>query len=149
MVTEKFSIMINAPREIVWSVLWEDRTYRMWTNVFSPGSYAVSEWKEKSRIHFLDSSGSGMFSEIDKMEPPQTMSFTHLGIVKEGEEQHFDKETENWTGAKEIYQLENVDGQTRLTVEIDVTEDHKEFFNTAFPKALEKVKELSEAAVAA
>lgn len=147
MVSRNFSITINAPRETVWGILWNDKTYRVWTSVFSPGSYAVSDWKEKSRIHFLDSNGSGIFSEIDKMDPPQYVSFTHLGVVKEGEEQQFDTETENWTGAKETYQLEETDGQTKLTVERDITDEHKDFFNDTFPKALEKVKELAEAAV--
>ena len=141
---EKFSIDIHAPREKVWKVLWDDETYRHWTSVFSAGSYAVSDWKEGSKIQFLSSDGNGMFSEIAKSRPPEFMSFRHLGVIKEGEEQHVDQETENWVGALENYELKQKNGQTELTVEMDVTEDFQKYFQETFPKALEKVKELSE-----
>src|SRR5687768_12593420 len=141
---EKFSIDIHAPREKVWKVLWDDETYRHWTSVFSAGSYAVSDWKEGSKIQFLSSDGNGMFSEIAKSRPPEFMSFRHLGVMKDGEEQHVDQETENWVGALENYELKQKNGQTELTVEMDVTEDFQKYFQETFPKALEKVKELSE-----
>jgi hypothetical protein len=47
-----FSTDINAPRETVWNVLWNDATYRDWTSVFAEGSYAVSDWNEGSKIQF-------------------------------------------------------------------------------------------------
>ena len=141
---EKFSIDIHAPREKVWKVLWDDDTYRHWTSVFSAGSYAVSDWKEGSRIQFLSSDGNGMFSEIAKSRPPEFMSFRHLGVIKDGEEQHMDQETENWVGALENYELTQKNGVTELTVEMDVTEDFQKYFQETFPKALEKVKELAE-----
>lgn len=40
-----FKIEINAPKEKVCSVLWDDETYRKWTTVFCEGTYAVSDWK--------------------------------------------------------------------------------------------------------
>lgn len=141
---EQFSIEINAPREKVWKVLWDDATYRQWTSVFSVGSYAVSDWQEGSKIQFLSSDGSGMFSEIAKSRPPELMSFKHHGVVKNGEEQRIDQETEDWSGAMENYQLQETDGKTELKVEMDVTEDFQKYFEETFPKALEKIKELAE-----
>ena len=32
-----FKIDINAPKEKVWSTMLEDKTYREWTDSFSPG----------------------------------------------------------------------------------------------------------------
>ena len=61
----KFSVKIIAPKEKVWSTLWNDTTYRQWTSAFTPGSHAVSDWNEGSKINFLDGNGSGMFSIID------------------------------------------------------------------------------------
>ena len=141
---ERFTIGINAPAEKVWNVLWNDETYRAWTHVFSEGSYALSDWKEGSKIQFLGSDGSGMFSVIDKLIPNEFMSFKHMGIVKDGEEQAIDQETESWTGAKENYTLKGSNGSTELIVEMDVTDDHASYFHDIFPKALQKVKELSE-----
>jgi len=37
----QFSTEINAPKEKVWNVLWDDATYRKWVSVFSEGSKAV------------------------------------------------------------------------------------------------------------
>ena len=100
---QTFSILINAPREKVWHVLWDDPTYRQWTSVFNAGSYAVSDWKEGSKIQFLSSDGSGMYSTIDKSSPSEFMSFKHIGVVKNFEELQIDQETEDWSGALENY----------------------------------------------
>jgi uncharacterized protein YndB with AHSA1/START domain len=58
-----FSISINAPKEKVWKVLWNDDSYRKWTSAFAEGSYAVTDnWKEGTKVKFLDPKGSGMIS---------------------------------------------------------------------------------------
>src|SRR3989337_938248 len=115
-----FSTTINAPKEKVWKVLWDDATYRKWTSAFGEGSYAVSEWKEGSKILFLAPGGDGMFSSIARLVPNEYMSFAHLGVVKEGKEQPADAETEKWSGAMENYTLNETAGTTELTVEIDM-----------------------------
>lgn len=140
----QFSIKIKAPREEVWDVLWNDATYKKWTSVFSEGSYAETDWKEGSKVLFLSSDGNGMFSTIAKKIPNEFMSFKHLGVVKEGKEQPADEETKNWSGALEDYTLKEANGVTEVSVKMDVTEDFQDYFNETFPKALEKVKELSE-----
>jgi len=139
-----FSIKIKAPREKVWKVLWNDQTYRMWTSVFSEGSYAVSDWKEGGKILFLSAEGDGMFSTIAKNVPNSLMSFKHLGVVKKGKEEPVDEETKKWSGAEENYLLQENDGETELKVDMDTTDDFLQYFNDTFPKALEKVKTLSE-----
>lgn len=142
--TLNFSIQINASKEKVWNVLWDDKTYREWTSVFSEGSYAVTDWKEGGRVLFLSSDGEGMFSLIAKNNPNEFMSFKHLGVIKNGKEQPSDEETKKWSGAMENYSLKETNHVTELSVEINVTEGHVEYFNETFPKALEKVKGLCE-----
>jgi len=139
-----FTIKINAPREKVWEVLWNDSTYREWTKVFSEGSRAVSDWKEGSKVQFLSETGEGMFSKIAKKVPNEFMSFTHLGVMKDGKELPIDKETEKWSGAQENYTLKEAGGLTELKVELDTVDDYQEYFNETFPKALAKVKDLAE-----
>ena len=75
-----FSIEIEAPREKVWNVLWDDTAFRDWTSVFAEGSsYAVSDWKEGGRIQFLDpTNNAGISSVIEKLVPHEFMSFKHL-----------------------------------------------------------------------
>ena len=64
-----FSIKISAQRKKVWNVLFDDETYRKWTSVFAPGSYAETDWKEGSKALFLDGTGNGMVSRIAKSSP--------------------------------------------------------------------------------
>src|ERR1700741_5235174 len=98
-----FTIDIHASAAKVWQGLWNDETYRKWTSVFHEGSYAVSDWKEGSKIQFLSPEGSGMYSIIETNRPNEMMAFKHLGEVKNFEEQPPNKETESWAGSKEIY----------------------------------------------
>lgn len=139
-----FTTTINAAPEKVWKVLWEDATYRQWTSVFSEGSYALSSWKEGARVHFMASGGNGMFSEITKLIPNEYMEFLHLGEMKNGKEQPETEETKKWAGAKETYTLKQNGNSTELDVSVDITGDHEKYFSEVFPKALERVKQLSE-----
>jgi uncharacterized protein YndB with AHSA1/START domain len=134
-----FSVDIDAPRERVWAVLWDDRTYRDWTGAFSQGSYAVSDWKEGSKVQFLDPSGSGMSAVIEKKVPNERMTFRHLAEIKEGKEQP----PASWSGAREDYTLQDNGRGTTLTVDLDTVDEYKQMFEQAFPKALQRVKELA------
>lgn len=144
MKTLNFSVKINAPKERVWDNLWGTDTYPQWTAVFSEGSQADSDWEEGSSVHFTDGTGNGMYGKIEKKVPNQRMTFKHLGMLKDGEEQPVDEKAKEWNGAIEDYQLNESGGVTDLKVSVDITEDHKDFFQKTFPEALQKVKELSE-----
>jgi hypothetical protein len=137
----QFNITINAPREKVWQVLWNDATYRKWTSVFSEGSHAESDWKEGSKVHFLDGKGAGMYSVIETRIGNTQMTFKHLGEIKNGVESPV---SSDWKDARESYFLSDKDNGTELRVELDAAGEFKEYFEKVFPQALQKVKELSE-----
>ncbi len=142
----KFSTTINAPREKVWATLWNDSSYRVWTSAFMEGSYAKTDnWKEGTKVLFLDPKGSGMVSMIAKNIPNEFMSFKHLGEVKEGVEDTTSEKVKGWSGAMENYTLKEENGKTTLSIEMDITEEFKEMFEKMWPNALQKVKELAEA----
>lgn len=150
----QFNITIDAPREKVWGVLWDDETYRDWTAAFNPGSYAVpdskesgytgNDWREGSKVLFLDSNGSGMVSSIARNIPNEYMSIRHLGEVNNGVEDTTSEKVAAWAGAMENYTLKDVNGKTELHVESDITEEYKDMFTKMWPKALENVKRLAE-----
>lgn len=144
METLEFKIRIKAPAETIWSVLWDDETYRKWAGVFYEGSYAVSDWEEGGKIHFLGPNGGGMSSEIEKKIPNEYIAFKHLGEIKDFKELPAHEETEKWCGAMETYRLTPDDEFTDLVVEVDILEKHIDYFKETFPKGLEIVKELSE-----
>src|SRR5215510_8339251 len=139
MKTLNFSIRIKAPKQKVWKTLWEDETYKKWTSAFSEGSYAVSDWQEGSKILFLSPGGEGMYSVIDKKVPNEFMSFKHLGVVKDGKEQPADNETKDWSGAMENYTLTEKKDGVELSLAMDITDAHENYFKETFPKAFEKV----------
>jgi len=140
-----FSATINAPREKVWKVLWDDASYRNWTSAFTEGSYAETDnWKEGSKVLFLNPKGSGMVSMVAKNKPNEFMSFKHLGVVKDGIEDTKSETVQGWAGAMENYTLTDENGTTKLIVDMDSTDEFKDYFLKTWPVALEKVKELAE-----
>ena len=140
-----FSVDINAPREKVWEVLWDDSTYGEWTAVFGEGSYAETDnWREGSKVKFLAQNGEGMLSQISANRPNEFMSFEHLGMIKDGVEDTDSEEVKKWSGAIESYTLQGNNGSTTLNIEMDMSPEHKEYFEKAWPKALDRVKALSE-----
>jgi hypothetical protein len=142
-----FSIDINAPREKVWKVLWGDKSYREWTSAFMEGSYAVTDdWKVGSKVLFLGPGGQGgMVSKVDSKRPNEFMSFEHQGIVKDGIEDTTSDEVKAWKGAKENYTLKDKGKGTELVIDMDTSDAEQEYFQNTWPKALERVKNLSEA----
>lgn len=141
----KFNATINAPAEKVWDVLWGDNTYSKWTAVFSEGSKAETDWKKGSKVLFGDGKGSGMVSEIADNIPHEYMSFRHLGMITDGVEDTTSEKIKGWAGAMENYTLKESDGKTELQVDLDMNDEYKDYFKDTFPKALQAVKELSEA----
>lgn len=140
----RFTTIINAPREKVWSVLWTDETYRAWTSAFSEGSHAVTDWHKGSKVLFMDGKGSGMVSRIDDLVPNEFMSFQHLGEVRDGVEDTTSERVQQWAGGRENYTLNAVGNTTELIAELDMVAEFKDYFMNTFPLALQKVKELSE-----
>lgn len=140
-----FSIDINAPKEKVWNVLWNDDSYRKWTRPFAEGSYVKTDnWKEGSKVLFLSPTGDGMVSKVASNKKNEFMSFEHLGVVKNGVEDTESDSGKDWAGAKENYRLIDENGKTKLAVDMDSTDEFKDYFLKTWPVALETVKELSE-----
>jgi len=140
----RFSININAPKGEVWRAMLDDATYRQWTSAFQEGSYAVTDWKQGSKALFLTPAGEGMVSRIEAHRPNEFLSIKHLGTVKNGIEDTESEEGKSWAGAVENYELREKDGTSTLTVEMDVSDEYRAYFEETWPKALGKLKDISE-----
>jgi len=135
----KFEITIDAAPEKVWSVLWDEFSYRQWTSAFHEGSFYIGTLEEDSKVQFLDPDNNGMFSRVVKNIPQKEMVFLHLGEIYSGIETPMD-----WGDATESYFLEETDYSTKLRLEINTSEEFKNFFEEKIPMAIQNVKHLSE-----
>jgi len=127
----------------------DDKHYREWTSVFSPGSYFKGDWSKGSKILFLGPNPetgeeSGMVSRIAENKPYEFISIEHLGIVHNGIEDTTGDEARKWAPAFENYSFKEKDGATEVLVDIDIDEKEAEVFNEMWPAALQKLKEISE-----
>lgn len=147
----QYKIDIKAPAATVYKTMLglEDKsTYEAWTAEFNPSSTYEGSWDKGSKILFVgvgeDGQRGGMVSEIAENIPNQFVSIRHLGIVKGDTEITSGEEVENWIGAMENYSFEENNGMTTLTVDIDMVEDYIDYFDRAYPKALNKLKQTIE-----
>jgi uncharacterized protein YndB with AHSA1/START domain len=138
----KFSIEINASKQRVWETMWQDETFRQWASIIDPGTYMVGELEEGGEIQFISAeNGYGVTSLVEKLRPSEFLQLRHDADTQEVGRKEREKQ---WTGGKESYSLEEKDGITTLTVAFDVPQELEEYFQTTYPKALEKVKEFAE-----
>ena len=146
MKTLHFDIHINATTKIVWDIMLDMESYQTWTAEFSEGSYYKGSWEKGDRIKFLVPSGDGMTSMIAENRPYEYISIKHLGCINKGIEDTTSAAVQSWTPAFENYSFSDEDGTTKLHVEMDVAPEFEEFMQTAWPKALAKLKKICEAA---
>jgi len=147
----QFKKDINAPVAKVYKTMLgiEDKnTYQEWTSVFNPTSTFEGSWDKGSKIYFIgvDENGKkgGMVSEITDNQPSQFVSIRHYGLLDGDIEITTGEEVEKWAGGSENYSYEENEGVTTVTVELDVTDEHIDYFNDTYPKALDKLKTITE-----
>lgn len=147
-----YLIHIYAPKEIVWKAMMEQETYRKWTVPFHEGSYYEGDWNvEGSTVRFLGPAEEGkpdtaMLSRVKEVRTNEYICFEHYGMLRDGVEDTTSEEVKSWTPAFESYTLTETADGTTFDVQIDMTEEFVEMFETIWPVALEILKELSEAA---
>lgn len=139
-----FKKTMQAPVEKVWDTMFEDETYRQWTRAFTEGSHFKGSWEEDAKILFLDADNNGMVSTIAENRRYQFISIKHIGIVNEGEEDTDSDEALKWAPAFENYSFSEKNGETTVTVDMDVEEEYEAMFNKIWPEALNLLKNICE-----
>ena len=148
----RYSKDINASAQKVYNTmlgLENIATYNQWTAEFSPTSTYEGSWDKGAKILFVgtDENGKrgGMVSEIADNIPFSFVSIRHYGILDGENEITEGPEVEKWAGSLENYSFHEQNGITTVTAEIDLTEEYTDYFDEMWPRALNKLKELSEA----
>lgn len=147
----QYTIEINASADEVYNTMLgidNIETYNLWTAEFNPTSTYEGSWEKESKIYFVgtDENGKkgGMVSEIVENIPNQFVSIRHYGILDGDQEITEGPEVEKWAGGLENYSFLEENGVTKVTAECDMADDYQDYFDTTWPKALKKLKELSE-----
>jgi uncharacterized protein YndB with AHSA1/START domain len=142
MQTHEFTIEIHAPKERVWSVLWEDATFRDWSGLIDEGTYMQGELGEGQEVQFIsEPSGYGVTSLVTRLIPNEFVSFKQMQDTKDSGEA---VRQEEWTGGEESYSLSEHDGITTLTERTDIPPQLEEIMKERIPKALARIKEIAE-----
>lgn len=142
--------LINAPRQKVWENIVNEAPYKEWAAEFMPGSTFEGSWEKGAKIQFVSKNEQGelegMSSEIADNRPQEFISIKHVGFIKNGIEDTTSEEVKKWTPSYENYTLTEQDGKTLFALDMDVAEDYEEMFKEMWPKAMDKLKEISERA---
>jgi hypothetical protein len=123
-------------------------TYEQWTFEFNPTSTYEGHWEKGAKMYFVgtdkDGKRGGMVSEIADLVPSKFVSIRHYGMLDGEKEITQGPDVEKWAGSMENYSFKENNGVTTVTVEMDTAEDYSDYFNTTWPKALDKLKNLTE-----
>lgn len=144
-------VSINAPAQKVYDLmlgLSSKSTYEQWTAMFNPTSTYEGSWNKGSKILFVgtDENGNkgGMVSEIADNIPGRFVSIRHYGMLQGNAEITDGPEVEKWANSYENYTFEENNGITKVTIDLDTSEDFVDYMNQHYPKALDKLKEICE-----
>lgn len=140
----RFSTTIAAPVSKVFATTLDPQAYRQWTSAFAEGSYYEGTWEPGQRIRFLSPSGDGMISEVAEYRPNEFVSVRHLGVIRNGVEDTDSELARSWAPAYENYAFRPVPEGTEVVIEQDVTEEFERYLAEAWPKALQRLKDLCE-----
>jgi uncharacterized protein YndB with AHSA1/START domain len=143
------SIVINAPRAMVWETMLGEDTYPVWTKIFNPTSTYEGNWEEGSEIHFIgvnEETGElgGMYSRIKENRNHEYISIEHLGFIAGGVIDTESEAVKKWAPSFENYTFTDVEGGTEVSVDQDIDAEYKEMFEEMWPKALLELKHLCE-----
>lgn len=147
----QFKIEINAPAQEVYEAmlgLKDKATYENWASAFNPSSTYIGTWNTSNKIYFVgtDENGrrGGLISKVVVHVPNEFVSLQNVGVIDGDNEVYRGSEVEKWLNAHENYRFVEEMGQTTLTVELEVPDDHAQYFNDTYPVGLNRLKRLVE-----
>lgn len=103
------------------------------------GAHFKGDFSEGSIIELYDAKNNGMFNLVEKNIPNQEMTMAHKGWIYDGV-----RDDQGWEDSRETYSLTETENGTELKIFVDALDEFVGFFDSNYPKVLEKMKELAE-----
>lgn len=148
----KYTCEIEATPNHVYATMLglnDKGTYEKWTAEFNPTSTWEGDWSKGSKMLFLglDENGNrgGMVSQIVENNPGKFVSIRHYGILEGDAEITEGPKVSDWANAHENYTFEETKNGTLVTIDMESNDEHADYFDTAWPKALQSLKQICEA----
>ncbi|MBG6184181.1 uncharacterized protein YndB with AHSA1/START domain [Arthrobacter sp. CAN_A214] len=144
----RFFVAIPAPVDVVWETMLGDETYRQWAGVFQEGSHFLGTWDKGATIRILgpgeDGSFEGLVGTVAENRRHEYISIQYYGQVVQGVDDVTSEAARQISGTEENYTFSESDGATTVDVGMDSADEYAAMFIEGWPRALEKMKELSE-----
>lgn len=141
MKTIERSIDIEASKEKVWEVLFQDKYNRQWYKAFHEDAHAVTDWQLGSKVVFADNDGNGLVGKVAQRDLYKAMVIEYSAELINGKEI-----TENMEGGNEKYFLSEKGNRTHLDVSAagNMPDEFVDMMARSWDVAIVKIKELAE-----
>jgi uncharacterized protein YndB with AHSA1/START domain len=138
-------IEIQAPAEKVWQALLDENHIREWYKSFGEGVEAETDWQLGSKAVFKDQKGNGIIGRIVQRIPNKAITIEYDGFRVDGQPDFESEGAKAAKGSQERYTLQPTANGTMLVVDCEMDESYIDMMSAAWDKALEKIKQISEA----
>jgi uncharacterized protein YndB with AHSA1/START domain len=141
----EFKIDINASPKKVWETMFNPEAFREWISASYPGSYYKGQWKKGENIKFLSADNGGTLAAIVDLLPYEYILAKHIAVINpDGTEDRNSEKAKSWIGTTEAYTFTERNGKTEVKLEINTYPEWEKMFSDGWPKALKKLKEITE-----
>lgn len=143
MKTLKYEVDLNASKELVWKTMLKPESYKKWIKGFSPNSQYSGEWKQGATIRFFDPDMGGTEAVLDIVDPYNRIPVRHTGLLsKELVVDNSNEFADKWIGTTEEYLYDESEGETKLTIIMEVDEAFEQMLSNGWRKLLDLLREL-------
>lgn len=141
----EFNIDIAASKQKVWDTMLSKETYQEWAGVSWPGSTFEGKWEQGENLRFGSPGQGGTMATLVEHRPYEYTLAEHVAVLNpDGSEDRDSEIAKGWIGSTESYTFTEKNGVTNLKVEINTPPAWSDMFEDGWPKALAKLKEISE-----
>ncbi len=131
--------------ETVWHTMLGPETYKIWIAEFDTTSYYEGSWQQGEIIKFMSQDKSGIVGFIKENRPFEFISIEYTGELKKGNIDLESPNNDSIKGSHENYTFNKLsEAQTQLIVQANSSLQWSDFMTAAWPKALNKLKEICE-----
>lgn len=148
MKTLDFKTTIDADPQLVYSTMIDSVQCLEWIHVFSPNSYFKGGWNKGEILTFCskdeDDKEQGMICRIEKNIPGKELFVQPIGLLQNGKQIMSGESINDLHESYDHYLFEANEDQCILTIRVSVFDELEGYFRETWPKAMAKIKSMSE-----